>query len=144
VDYACGPDCTQKIAAYRFDAEGAPVHVAFKTLLSLPAFDELRRRLLTLCLDAGGDFDTERDARASDSRALPACPFAVLLNKTQVGRGMIYEVADDDGSGYALSVAKTRILPKAALVWKKGVFVGTDAPLEPSVFLNGDKMRALF
>jgi len=143
IDYACGVACTQKIAAYRFAADGSPVHVVFRSLLSLPAFEEVQRRLLTLCQDDAGDFNTERADRSSDEQGLPVCPFVVSLPKTG-GRGLLYEVSNTDGSGYALSVAKSTVSPRAALKWNGAVFVGVDAMDEPAVFLNGEKMRLLF
>lgn len=143
IDYACGVACTQKIAAYRFAADGAPFHVVFRSLLSLPAFEDVQRRLLTLCQDAGGDFNTERADRSADSQGLPVCPFVISLPKTG-GRGVLYEVSNDDGSGYALSVAKSTVHPKAVLKWNGKTFVGGDAAGEPSVFLQGDRMKELF
>jgi hypothetical protein len=143
VEYSCGPDCTQKISAYRFAADGTSAHVPFKDLLAISAFDELRRRLVTLCLDSGGDFDTERANRAPDAQALPVCPLAIALSKTG-NRARLYHVADEDGSGYSLSVAKTRLTPKAFLTWNGKSFLASDPGDEPGVFLNGDQMRRLF
>lgn len=143
VEYSCGPACTQKASAYRFAADAPPAHLAFKDVLSLPAFDELRRRLTTLCLDASGDFDTERDARAAAARDLPACPYALSLSK-RGGRGTIYEASNVDGSGYALSVAKSRVTPKAALRWNGRAYAGVDVVDGNDVILQSDQMRALF
>ncbi len=143
VEYACGPACTQKISAYLLVADAAPVHLAFKDVITLPAFDELHRRLLTLCLDSSGDFDTEQDARAAAARDLPACPYVLSLPK-QGGRGTLYEASNVDGSGYALSVAKSRVTPKAGLRWDGRSFVGVDLVDAASTLLQSDKMRALF
>jgi hypothetical protein len=143
VEYACGEACTQKASAYRFDAQGDPVHLRFKDLLALPAFEELHRRLLTLCFDAAGDFDTEPAARTADTQALPACPFVLSLSKTG-GPGMLYEPVNEASGGSKLSVAMTTVQPKAALKWNGQAFVGTDAADAPAVFLNSDHMKTLF
>ena len=145
VDYSCGPACTQKAAAYRFDAAGRPTRLGLAAWLSLPAFSELRRRLLTLCTDAAGDFDTERDARAAAARDLPPCPFALSLPK-RGGAGTLFEVSDDDGSGYALSVAKTRVTPRASLLWRGGTWTAVPGSAADAAarLVNGAAMDELF
>ncbi|NNN04991.1 MAG: hypothetical protein HKL90_03730 [Elusimicrobia bacterium] len=143
VEYSCGPACTQKASAFLFAADAPAVHLAFKDVLSLPAFDELRRRLTTLCLDAGGDFDTERDARDAAARDLPACPYVLSLSKRGDG-ATLYKASNVDGSGYALSVAKSRVTPKAALRWNGRAFAGVGAVDDSPILLQSDQMRALF
>jgi|GEM_PF-2530203 len=146
VEYSCGPACTQKISAHRVGPDGKTVHVPFKEALSLEAFDELRHRLLAVCVDAESDFNTEPASRAAAQRDLPGCPFALSLSKdaAHAGLAVLYSVIDTDGSGYTLSVGKTIVEPKTGLRWNGAAFVSAEADSSERIFLNTDAIARLF
>jgi hypothetical protein len=146
VEYSCGATCTQKASAYRSGPDGKAVHVPFKEILSLEAFDEVRHRLVALCLDSDEDFDTERASRAAAERDLPACPFALSLSKDaeHAGLAVLYSVLDSNGSGYQLSVGRTIVQAKTLLRWNGTAFVVREGPESEPVYLNTDAMQEKF
>jgi hypothetical protein len=111
--------------------------------LDLSRFAAVRRRLMSLCLDAEGNFDTQPEARDKARRALPPCPFVFSFSKKK-SAGTLFKVVDEDGSDLLLSVGKTNVSPQALLRWSGVQFVGAEPGDGGPTFLNDDKMRALF
>jgi hypothetical protein len=144
VEYQCPSACSQRVTIQRFVAGAEPAPVPLMDLLDLSRFSDVRRRLMSLCLDAEGGFDTQPEARDKPRRALPSCPFVFSFPKKSSDASMLFKVVDENGSDLLLSVGKTKVSPEARLRWNGAQFVGTEPGGDEAVFLNDDKMRALF
>jgi hypothetical protein len=144
VEYQCQPACSQRVTIQSFDAGAPPAPVPLMKALDLSRFETLRRRLINLCLDPEGNFDTQPDARAEERRKMPACPFVFSFPKRR-SAAILFKVVDENGSDLLLSVGKTNVSPQARLRWNGSLFVGGAPPDDAgSIFLNDDKMRELF
>jgi hypothetical protein len=144
--YDCQPACSQRVTIERFDAGAAPsaVPVPLMDALDLSPFPAVRRRLMSLCLDPEGNFDTQPDARAEARRKMPACPFVFSFPKKTRADAVLYKVVDENGSDLLLSVGKTIVSPQALLRWSGLKLAGSEPADAGSIFLNDEKMRSLF
>jgi hypothetical protein len=143
VGYTCASTCLQKGSAFRFDAAGAARRVRFTEILDFGAFDDNAVRITKLCLDSDGNFEAEPEARDEKHRPLSPCPFALSLAK-HGGRGTLFSVENEDGSGYALSVGKTMLVPRTELRWNGAAYAGKTPKEQDPFLLNGDRMADLF
>jgi hypothetical protein len=146
VEYQCQPACSQRVTITRFDAGAAPAPapVPLMEALDLSPFSTVRRRLISLCLDPEGNFDTQPDARAEARRKMPACPFVFSFPKKTRAAAVLYKVVDENGSDLLLSVGKTIVSPQALLRWNGLKLAGSEPADAGSIFLNEEEMRALF
>ena len=140
----CQPACEQHMAVYRFEADGAPVRIPLMKILELSRFPAVRRKLLALCLDPEENFDMNKSSRSKARVALPGCPFAFSFPKKNGSNAFLFEIVDENGSGFALSIGKTSAAPVAKLRWSGKQLIGVDPDDDASIFLGGARMDALF
>ena len=143
VEYWCGPACGQRMTVYRFDSGGVPTPIPLMDVLDLSRSAPIRRKLLNLCLDSEGNFTTQADARAEAHRKMTPCPFVFSFPK-KGSSAVLFKVIDENGSDMLLSVGKTQISPQLLLRWNGAQFAGAEPDDAGLIFLNDEKMRALF
>jgi hypothetical protein len=143
IDYTCASTCRQKASVFRIGAGDAARRVRFTDVLDFGPFDDNAMRITKLCLDGDGNYEAEPQARAESHRELSACPFALSLSK-RGGRGTLFSVENEDGSGYALSVGKTMLAPRTELRWNGSAYAGKTAKDQNPFLLNGDRLAELF
>lgn len=143
IEYACGTACAQRATFHRFDAGAAPVSMALKDILDLSQFTTIQKRLLSVCLDSHGDFNTEKSARDAAHRDLSACPYVFSFPK-KGSSVILFKVLNENGSDLLLSVGKTKVSPQVLLRWNGAKLVGSPPNDDGSILLNSDKMGRFF
>ncbi len=143
LEYTCGMACAQRAVFHRFKGGAAPVVIALKDILDLSRLESIQRRLLSVCVDSDGNFNTERVARDAAQQLLSACPYVLSFPKKGPG-AVLFKVINSDGSDMRLSVGKTRVSPRALLRWNGEKLIASAPGEENEIFLNGAQMGIFF
>ena len=143
IEYSCGTACAQRATFHRFDAGVAPTVIAAKDILDLSQFPSIKKRLLSICLDSHGDFNTEKGARDAAHLDLSACPYVFSFPKKGASV-ILFKVLNENGSSLLLSVGKTRVSPQVVLRWNGVKLIGSQPDDDGSILLNSEQMGRFF
>lgn len=143
LEYTCGTACAQRAVFHRFKGGFAPVLIPLTGILDLSQLESVQSRLLSICVDSDGNFNTERSARDAAHQLLSACPYVLSFPKKGAD-AVLFKIINSDGSDMRLSVGKTIVSPRALLRWNGEKLIASVPDEDKEIILNSARMGIFF